>query len=298
MAKKSLVDDLLDAIQAICFYLPLWAVFLVALVPAVGAFYLVAIIVSPLMKYGGEGLGAYPLYAAGLAYLLSLAAGFSGWKGRRARKGLVARTRSIEGLRALSWREFEMLVGEFYRQQGYDVVETAPGADGGIDIDGTAPGGQRVVIQCKHWRKSSIGVKVVRETLGVLHKIGTGRAIVICTGSFTREAQNFADGAPIELIAGDQLIHMLGSLEVGSHRGAADARESDGAKPVSEPAEPASHKPSPPEAFMPPKAARMCPKCGAKLVERLAKRGPNVGNTFIGCSAFPKCRYTETVEGS
>jgi len=32
---------------------------------------------------------------------------------------------------------------------------------------------------------------------------------------------------------------------------------------------------------------RLCPRCGAQLVERKGKNG-----TFIGCSAFPKCRYT------
>ena len=35
-----------------------------------------------------------------------------------------------------------------------------------------------------------------------------------------------------------------------------------------------------------------CPKCGAALTERVAKKGPNAGSKFLGCSAFPKCRYT------
>ncbi|MDD4923266.1 MAG: NERD domain-containing protein [Dehalococcoidales bacterium] len=34
-----------------------------------------------------------------------------------------------------------------------------------------------------------------------------------------------------------------------------------------------------------------CPRCGGKLVERIATRGKNVGNTFLGCENFPKCRY-------
>ncbi len=32
----------------------------------------------------------------------------------------------------------------------------------------------------------------------------------------------------------------------------------------------------------------ICPKCGGKLVMREGKYG-----TFIGCSNFPKCRYTQ-----
>lgn len=34
-----------------------------------------------------------------------------------------------------------------------------------------------------------------------------------------------------------------------------------------------------------------CPKCGSPLVERTARTGFNAGNTFMGCSRFPKCRF-------
>lgn len=34
-----------------------------------------------------------------------------------------------------------------------------------------------------------------------------------------------------------------------------------------------------------------CPKCGAKLVLRTAKRGENTGKQFYGCSNYPKCRF-------
>jgi len=34
-----------------------------------------------------------------------------------------------------------------------------------------------------------------------------------------------------------------------------------------------------------------CPKCGAELVKRESKRGKRVGETFMGCSNFPQCRF-------
>jgi len=34
-----------------------------------------------------------------------------------------------------------------------------------------------------------------------------------------------------------------------------------------------------------------CPKCGGKLVRRVAKRGASIGTEFWGCSNFPSCRY-------
>lgn len=44
------------------------------------------------------------------------------------------------------------------------------------------------------------------------------------------------------------------------------------------------------------KKALVCPKCGAELVLRTAKRGDHAGNQFYGCSNYPKCRFTKTVE--
>ncbi|MGJ8650763.1 MAG: restriction endonuclease [Opitutaceae bacterium] len=290
MAKKTLIDDVLDAIQALCFHLPLWAVFLVALVPTVAVYCLVAVVISQFIELFGEAYSAVPFYAAIVAYLLSLAAGLSGWMRRKTRKELVAHTRSISDLRALHWREFEMLVGEFYRQRGYDIAETKGGADGGIDLDGVDPNGRRILIQCKHWKNAKIGVKIVRETLGVLHKAGAARAIVIGTGNFTKEALAFANGEPIELIAGDQLAGMLGNIKPMPKPSPIHAVSSEEVE-----VKPKTHKPSPPEAFMPPNMAQSCPQCGGKMVERIAKRGTSAGNKFLGCSDFPKCRHTQAL---
>lgn len=40
---------------------------------------------------------------------------------------------------------------------------------------------------------------------------------------------------------------------------------------------------------------KICPKCGNKLIKKVAKKGPNTGNYFWGCSGFPNCRYIENV---
>lgn len=37
-----------------------------------------------------------------------------------------------------------------------------------------------------------------------------------------------------------------------------------------------------------------CPKCGAQLVLRTARKGENAGGSFYGCSGYPKCRYTRS----
>ena len=40
---------------------------------------------------------------------------------------------------------------------------------------------------------------------------------------------------------------------------------------------------------------KLCPKCSAVMVKKIAKKGKNVGNEFWACSTFPKCRHTETI---
>lgn len=39
----------------------------------------------------------------------------------------------------------------------------------------------------------------------------------------------------------------------------------------------------------------ICPRCGGNLIVRVAKSGSSVGNKFIGCSGYPKCKYTRAV---
>lgn len=64
-------------------------------------------------------------------------AGMSAWR-RKERRNLatdVAQSKAIDVLDGMSWREFEMLVGEGFRLLGYQVVETGGGgADGGVDL--------------------------------------------------------------------------------------------------------------------------------------------------------------------
>ena len=38
-----------------------------------------------------------------------------------------------------------------------------------------------------------------------------------------------------------------------------------------------------------------CPSCGSRLVIRHAKRGKFAGSKFLGCSNYPRCRYTRDV---
>lgn len=37
----------------------------------------------------------------------------------------------------------------------------------------------------------------------------------------------------------------------------------------------------------------VCPRCGSRLVKRVAKTGPHAGAKFLGCGGYPRCRFTK-----
>lgn len=182
------------------------------------------------------------------------------------RRRLASSQTGLDSVRALSWQEFEYLVGEAYRRRGYRVVETGSAAgDGGIDLE-LHGHGERVLVQCKQWRTQRVGVGPVRELYGVLMGEGADRAIFVTSGTYTSEAGAFADGKPLELVDGDGLTRLIGTVQ-------ADTPQA----------------PSPEVARQ---ESPVCPSCGKRMVLRTARRGNNRGSRFWGCSRYPACRGT------
>ncbi len=132
--------------------------------------------------------------------------------GNRKRKALLAEAQAPNGAAAvqgMTWREFEMLVGQAFRQQGYTVEETgAAGPDGGVDLV-LRKGSERFLVQCKQWRALKVGVTTVRELYGVMAAQGAAGGFVVTSGRFTQEAVAFGGGRNIELIDGNRLQRMI-----------------------------------------------------------------------------------------
>jgi hypothetical protein len=117
----------------------------------------------------------------------------------RKRARLLETQTGLDSLRAMSWREFEMLVGEAFRRQGYSVEETGlGGADGGVDLI-LRKDGRTELVQCKQWRRQQINVSVVREMWGLVHHHRADAVKIVAVGEFTRDAMAFAQGKAIEI---------------------------------------------------------------------------------------------------
>lgn len=220
------------------------------------------------------GVGQYILPLICLA-----GAGLSAWR-RRERKQLVANvseSKAADVLDGMTWQQFERLVGEAFRLQGFRVTETGGGgADGGVDLV-LNRSGEKFLVQCKQWRAYRVGVEVVRELYGVMAANGATGGFVVTSGRFTEEAKNFSSGRNVKLIDRPALHGLIREAQVGTTTSVAAM---------------SSPPPSPSETSSSVGAAPSCPGCAKSMVRRTARRGTSAGAAFWGCTSYPACRGT------
>jgi len=199
------------------------------------------------------------------------------------RRGKSAQLHSEAAHRAdvvatMSWREFEVLVGEYFRRQGYVVIDNGGGGpDGGVDV-WLQKGSDRYLVQCKQWRARRVGVQTVRELYGVISAKRVAGGFVVTSGDFTEDACRFADGREVQLINGRELQTTIRAQARNMSRAIRPA-VADSVTAVTS-------------------ATPTCPLCSAPMVMRLARNGPLAGKNFWGCSSFAQanCRGTEGVQ--
>lgn len=216
----------------------------------------------------------------GLLFLFPALISF--FKGKQRQRLLDSRS-DTDSIRDLSWADFELLIGEAFRRQGYSVEERGGGgADGGVDLV-LHKSGEKILVQCKQWKSRQVGVSVVRELYGVMVHEKAARAIVAISGEFTQEAKGFARGKPLELLNGPALYRLVSQVQAGATTQRAEPVRATTERDIYPTWKETSRDPGP------------CPECGSKMVRRVAKRGMNAGTNFWGCSLYPECRGTRPV---
>ncbi len=202
----------------------------------------------------------------------------SAWKAHHNRRLFAEAklTSDTAGLMDISWRDFEHLVGEAFRQRGFVVAETPSGPDGGVDLE-LRRDGELHLVQCKRWRARQVGVEIVRELYGVMSARGAVGGYVVSSGTFSSEAKRFAQGRNIDLWDGVKLKTLIRGVQGRPTRGL-PTQDAAALAPRTQPA--VGVRP----------AAPVCPSCGAAMVRRVAKQGANSGREFWGCSKYPACK--------
>lgn len=171
---------------------------------------------------------------------------------------------TVEALRALEWKCFELLCAKYYESVGFRSETIRAGADGGIDIKlfKIDPAKPLAIVQCKAWA-SDVGVKEVRELRGVMANEKVTRGVFITTAGYTKDALIFGQDNAIQLLSGQAFIEKV--KELPTHRQEALWKF----------------------AFTGDYATPTCASCGIKMVRRDSKRGP-----FWGCAHYPRCKST------
>lgn len=175
---------------------------------------------------------------------------------------------SSEALRMLEWKRFELLCARYYEAVGFTTATLAAGPDGGIDVKlfKVDPAKPLAIVQCKAWNTHPVGVKEVRELLGVMVHEGVGRGIFVTTGTYTSDALRFGAANPLQLLDGDAFVKKILDLPLAKQKALLDAAfEGDYRTPT-------------------------CASCGTKMVARDSKRG-----AFWGCIYYPRCKTTRAM---
>ncbi|MEW6761922.1 MAG: restriction endonuclease [Pseudomonadota bacterium] len=172
---------------------------------------------------------------------------------------------SLDALRSLEWKRFELLCARYYEAAGFRSATLAAGADGGIDVKlfRIDPSKPLAIVQCKAWNSRQVGVKEIRELLGVMVHEQVARGIFITTGSYSADALAFGAANPIQLLDGPAFLAKV--LDLPSEKQAAllaFAFDGDYSTPS-------------------------CASCGVKMVARDSRRG-----AFWGCVHYPRCKTT------
>jgi len=246
---------------------PCWVSALLAVLAYVGLRWAFPAMVGDdkLLQVFASGAAKSAPFAALLFVILAIVCALFGTKRRK----LVDNQQSLETLRATSWKDFEFLVAEAYRRQGFAVeYSLGRGTDGGVDLL-MGKDGRTFLVQCKRWKVLSVGAPVIREMFGIMTAEKADEAIIVTSGRFTNEAEVFASTKPIQLVDGTQLLGLVKSVQAGKQN-------------VTE---------EQPERFKP-SAPPQCPRCGKEMVLRTAHRGSRSGTQFWGCQTYPVCKAT------
>lgn len=167
----------------------------------------------------------------------------------------------------IEWRRFEAVCEALFAQAGFGTRAQSHGADGGVDVwlYSRHAQGPVAVMQCKHWLGKAVGVKEMREFLGVMSAHRLKRGTYATSGRYTAEALEFARSNGIHALDGAGLLALI-ARRTPEQQQALLAVAYDG------------------EYWRP-----TCASCGIKMVERTPAAG---GESFWGCRSFPRCRTT------
>jgi restriction system protein len=126
---------------------------------------------------------------------------------RGALRRRFARVDALPEVMALEPAAFEAWTAMLFQLLGYRVTNTPDVGDHGIDLVVANDQIRRGLVQCKRYR-GTVGEGTVRDLYGTMVHENADYAWLVTTGGVSRQAREWAEGKPIALWDGQQLIEM------------------------------------------------------------------------------------------
>lgn len=157
----------------------------------------------------------------------------------------------------MSGFEFEeWVLQHFIAKFGYKGYVTRGSADYGADVV-LKKKNMTIVVQAKRWNQK-VGIEAIQQIAAAVKHYRADKAIVITNNFYTRNAKELAESNNIELWDRNKLINVLLEKKEIKNEEVKDT------------------------------TTNLCPMCNSNLVKRISR----TGNSFIGCTNFPSCKYT------
>jgi restriction system protein len=104
---------------------------------------------------------------------------------------------------------FDLLVAEGFRVQGFSVVEFGDGDVPGQPDLSLVKAGKKYSVQCRHWQDTAVSVEAVEELAAVVADRAADGGFLVTAGGVTADAAVFASSRKIQLVHGPKLLAML-----------------------------------------------------------------------------------------
>ncbi|NOK63304.1 MAG: hypothetical protein GFH27_549361n60 [Chloroflexi bacterium AL-W] len=133
---------------------------------------------------------------------------FGLWFTRRRRQHVSNEKLLLKQALDLTPTEFEQRIVLLLRDLGWDWIEHQGGSgDGGVDVRATQRG-KKWVVQCKRY-KNTVPAYMVRALEGVRHHEKADHALLVTTGGFGPQSEEWVQEKPIDLWDGEDLAHWM-----------------------------------------------------------------------------------------
>jgi len=252
-----------DGVWAVRFTIPWWVSF-----TAAAATYLFCSFLVPSLMSGNPALSrlaGWLIEGAPILAILFVAVGaFALFRELDLRR--LRQTQSqLESIRGMDWQNFEFLVAEGFRRLGYTVDNRGwyvPDSRVHISLQ---KNGETTLVECRQWRDEQIGLTPVRELYQTLSSERADGALLVTSGTFTPEAEDYARDKPIGLVGGQALMELVETIQKGAPEG---RRVLD---------------------------VPHCPVCQRPMTRKKAGWGSTIGQVYWACLDSPRCPGTRQI---